>query len=98
MHLVNCLSIRAKLNAGFGVVLALLAASAGDRVPGLLPAQLRGVLHGRGSDPEGEESGADMLSAIADFHYSQTKYVVQGASQRANLLGDVATFRKAYAA
>ena len=44
------------------------------------------------------QSGEDMRAAIGDFHYSQTKYLVQGPSQRENFLGDVATYRKASAA
>ena len=39
-----------------------------------------------------------MRAAIGDFHYSQTKYLVQGASQRENFLGDVDTYRHAFAA
>jgi methyl-accepting chemotaxis protein len=94
MQLLNRISIRAKLFTGFGIVILLLAASAGAAFWGF----------SRLSSSEHEvdavvtpkvESAADMRSAIGDLHYSQTKYVLQGPSQRANFLGDIATYKKA---
>src|SRR6478672_6464623 len=96
MGLLNRLSIRAKLFTGFGIVILLLAASAGAAFWGF--SRLSASEHAIDAviTPK-VQSGQDMRAAIGDFHYSQTKYLVQGPSQRANFLGDVATYRRAFA-
>jgi methyl-accepting chemotaxis protein len=97
MRLLNRLSIRAKLFTGFGIVIALLVASAGAAFWGF--AKLSASAHEVDAVVTPKVlSVEDMRSAIGDFHYSQTKYLVQGASQRENFLGDVDTYRKAAAA
>jgi methyl-accepting chemotaxis protein len=97
MRLLNRLSIRAKLFTGFGIVILLLAASAGVAFWGF--SRLSSSEHAVDAviTPK-VQSAEDMRAAIGDFHYSQTKYLVQGPSQRENFLGDVATYRKAFAA
>ena len=96
MGLLNRLSIRAKLFTGFGIVILLLAASAGAAFWGF--SRLSSSEHAVDAiiTPK-VQSAEDMRAAIGDFHYSQTKYLVQGPSQRENFLGDVATYRKAFA-
>ncbi len=97
MQLLNRLSIRSKLFTGFGIVSLLLAASAGAAFWGF--SRLAASEHAVDAviTPK-VQSGQDMRAAIGDFHYSQTKYLVQGASQRENFLGDVDTYRHAFAA
>src|SRR5690242_6295172 len=96
MRLLNRLSIRAKLFTGFGVVILCLAASAGAAFWGF--SRLAASEHEVTAVVTPKvQSAQDMRAAVGDFHYSQTKYVVQGPSQRANFLGDLQTYRAAEA-
>jgi len=97
MHLLNRLSVRAKLFTGFGVVIVLLIGCAGAAFWGL--SRLGASEHEITAlvTPK-VQSAQDMRAATGDFHYSQTKYLVQGPSQRSNFLGDVQTYRDAVAA
>ena len=97
MRLLNRLSIRAKLFTGFGLVILLLVASAGAAFWGF--SRLGASEHEITAviTPK-VQSVEDMRAATGDFHYSQTKYLVQGPSQRANFLGDVQTYRTAVVA
>jgi methyl-accepting chemotaxis protein len=96
MRLLNRLSIRAKLFTGFGVVIVCLAASAGAAFWGF--SRLAASEHEVTAVVTPKvQSAQDMRAAVGDFHYSQTRYVVQGPSQRADFLGDVQTYRAAAA-
>jgi methyl-accepting chemotaxis protein len=97
MHLLNRLSVRAKLFTGFGIVIVLLLGCAGAAFWGFSSLgsseqQIAAVITPK------VQSVENMRAATGDFHYSQTKYLVQGPSQRANFLGDVQTFRAAVVA
>jgi methyl-accepting chemotaxis protein len=97
MHLLNRLSVRAKLFTGFGIVILLLVGCAGAAFWGF--SSLGASEHKIDSIVTPKvQSAQDMRAATGDFHYSQTKYLVQGPSQRANFLGDVQTYRDAAAA
>jgi methyl-accepting chemotaxis protein len=97
MHLLNRLSVRAKLFTGFGIVIVLLLGCAGAAFWGFSSLgssehQIDGVITPK------VQSVENMRAATGDFHYSQTKYLVQGPSQRTNFLGDVQTYRAAVVA
>src|SRR5690349_16427842 len=96
MHLLNRLSIRAKLFTGFGIVVALLVAATATAFWGF--SQLgRAASEVNDTVTPKVESGASMRASIGDFHYSQTTYfVVAPKDARANFLADVGTFKHAY--
>jgi methyl-accepting chemotaxis protein len=98
MHLLNRLSIRSKLYAGFGIVVALLVAATATAFWGF--SQLGSAANTVNDTVTPKvESGASMRAAIGDFHYSQTTYfVVPPKEARGNFLTDVGAFQKAYKA
>jgi methyl-accepting chemotaxis protein len=91
-HVLDRLPIRAKLYAGFGTILVLLVGVAATASWGT--SNITGAADNIDTVVSQKLVVAQEMSAAAgDFHYSQTKYVLVGASARRDFLADVGAFR-----
>ena len=95
-HVLDRLSIRAKLYLGFGAILALLV--------GVAATTLWGTSNLTGSADKIDVVvskkllvAEEMSAAAGDFHFAQTKYALVGRSGREDFLADVGAFRQVLA-
>ncbi len=95
-HVLDRLSIRAKLYLAFGAILALLAGVAATTLWGT--SSLTGSANRIDVVVSQKLLVAEEMNAAAgDFHFAQTKYALVGPSGREDFVADVGAFREVLA-